>query len=362
MPAVIDWVRSAPARSAATLRRPDVHSDLLQTLKATLAAVAAWLLVEHVLDLEEPFLAPWTALLTVHATVYRSLSRGAQAMGATVLGVLLSATVAQLLGFGAVALGVAVALGLVLARVGVLRDEGVAVATTALFVLTTSTAQGTTLLDRVLATVVGVAVGVLVNLLVVPPLTDRSAEERVDRIDRLMGRLLQDMARQMRSRWNQEDSQAWITRTRDMDSELDDAWALVNQATESGWWNPRRHFSSGADELTSHEELLTRLEDGVVQARSMARTIDQSTRSAAEWDPRFREPWLDILEELGRRIVDKDAEVCSLRTDLDQLTQHLSGQDLPGLLWPVYGALLVSIGNVIEVVDDVATSRAVRTD
>lgn len=352
---------AAAARALSSLRDPSTQTSLLQVAKAVLAAVAAWLLAVQVFDLKQPFLAPWAALLTVHATVYRTFARGAQSVLATVLGIVLSYLVAELVGPGAAGLGVALLLGLLLARAGVLQDEGVTVATTALFVLTTGyEQQESMLLDRFLDTAIGVAVGVLVNLLIYPPLNNRSAQQQVDRIDEKLGAILSEMAADMRADWSAERSDSWIERTRELDGDLERAWELVRHAHESTWWNPRRRLASGGDPA-KFQEVLHRLEEGIAQTRSMARTVHESTRSAHEWDPRFRDPWVELLAEAGRRVADPDLEVAPLQERADALTRDLSGEDLPGLLWPVYGALISNLVNVIQVVDDVASARPVRT-
>lgn len=349
-------------RAFASLRNPAVQTDLLQIAKAVIAAVAAWVLAVQLFGLDQPFLAPWAALLTVHATVYRTFWRGAQAVLATALGIGLSFAVAEVIGLGATSLGLALLAGLLLARAGVLRDEGVTIATTALFVLTTGyEQQQTMLLDRFLDTAIGVAVGILANLVIVPPLNDRSAQEQVDRINDKLGGLLSEMAAQMRSAWTEERSRSWIEQTREMDDDLDRAWQLVRHAHESGWWNPRRSLRGRALAPTQYEEVLTRLEEGIAQTRAMARTVHESTRSAQAWEGRFRDPWLDLLEETGRRVADPDADVRGLRDRVDDLARELSSQDLPGLYWPVYGALIANLLNVVDIVDDVATSRPVRT-
>ena len=69
-------------------------NDVLQLAKTVLAAVAAWVIAASVLDLPQPFLAPWSALLVVHATVYRTFSKGMQQVAATVVAVLLATVVA----------------------------------------------------------------------------------------------------------------------------------------------------------------------------------------------------------------------------------------------------------------------------
>lgn len=357
-PAPVSMLRS----KLGSLRQPATQTDLLQVVKSVVAAVAAWVLASEVLDLAQAFLAPWTALLTVHATVYRSLSRGAQSVAATALGIGVAFLVVQTLGPGTLALGVSLLAGLLLARAGVLRAEGVTVATTALFVLTTGTEQDVPLLgDRLLDVALGVGVGVLVNLLVFPPLADRSAQQRVDKINRDMGALMEEMAHELADSWNQERADVWIDRTREMDDDLAQAWQLVRHARESSWWNPRLRVTRDVRDPTEYEQVLRRLEDGVAQLRAMARTLEESTRSAQEWDADFRGRWVQLLREVGRRVADPDADVMAVRGRLDELARDLSREDLPSLFWPVYGALISDLRNLVAMVDDVASRRPVRT-
>lgn len=345
-----------------SLRQPATQTDLVQVVKAVVAAVAAWVLAHDVLDLAQAFLAPWTALLTVHATVHRSLSRGAQSVAATALGIGVAYLAVLALGAGTAALAASLLVGLLLARAGLLRDEGVMVATTALFVITTGTEADAPLLgDRLLDVALGVGTGILVNLLVLPPLADRSAQQRVDRINRQMGALMEEMAGELADAWDQERADAWIERTRAMDNELDEGWQLVRHARESSWWNPRRLVSREVGDPTQYEQVLRRLEDGIAQLRAMARTLDESTRTAQEWDDAFRRRWVQLLAEVGRRVADPDADVMAVRGRLDDLARELSREDLPSLFWPVYGALICDLRNLVDMVDDVASRRPVRT-
>ena len=361
MSPVLDTVRSAPSRALSAARQPAVQTDLLQITKSVAAALIAWVLAVDVFGLSQAFLAPWTALMAVHLTVHRSVSRGTQTVAATVLGIVLSYLAVELFGMGLVALGVTLFTGLLVARLALLREEGVTAATTALFVLTTSwTLQESVLLDRIFDVLIGVSVGVLVNLVVLPPLVDRSAEQQLDRIDRDLGDLLQDMACEMREQWTDDDSQSWIDRTRRLDHDLDSVWGVVQESWESGRWNPRRRLSRQAGDPAGYEQVLQRVEEGIAQARGLARMIHESTVSSEQWDDHFRERWLDLLEETGRRIGDPDGDVASLRPSVDQLTHEMSTRDLPDMLWPVYGSLLANLNNIITIVDDVASARPVR--
>ena len=94
-----------------------------------------------------------------------------------------------------------------------LRAESTTAAATALVVLLTGYAGDSgMLLARLLDTVIGIGVGLLINLLVWPPLHDRAAARRVDRIDDELGALLGDMARRLREGGASDDAEEWIER------------------------------------------------------------------------------------------------------------------------------------------------------
>ena len=84
------WHSRLPAHLRERLHDPMSWTEWLQLVKTVVAAVIAWLLAERVFDLPQSFLAPWAALLVVHATVYRTFSRGLRQVTGAVLGVLLA--------------------------------------------------------------------------------------------------------------------------------------------------------------------------------------------------------------------------------------------------------------------------------
>ena len=159
-----------------------------------LAAVAAWVIAASVLDLPQPFLAPWAALLVVHATVYRTFSKGAQQVAATVVAVLLATAVGEAFGLTTEAIALLLVVALVLGSVPWLGAEATTIATTGLVVLTTGFDDDVMLISRLYDTAIGVGVGLLVNVIVWPPLRRRTAAKALDRIDDGIGALLVDMA------------------------------------------------------------------------------------------------------------------------------------------------------------------------
>lgn len=352
-------------------RRPEVTTDLLQIFKGVVAATAAWWFSLAVLDSMLPFLAPWTALLTVHATVHRSLSRGVQTTVASAIGVGLSFLIGAYLGVSVWTFALAMLVGLAGARLSWIRDEGVAIATTAIFVLGSGfSEQQPLLLDRILEVGVGVGIGVLVNLLIIPPLRERQAARHVDRINRRMGDMLTDMADEFSSSWETDEADSWRRETELMSDELETAWQSVRFARESRRSNPRYRLrnsphlgdrGSGSGRRVDYEEILQRVDEGISHLRHLARTLYEAAYSEGAWDERFRERWAAIVRDAGHAIADPDANVDPITDRLDALAREMAtDQDLPEETWPLYGSLLSSVRHIAMIVDDVASAREAR--
>jgi uncharacterized membrane protein YccC len=342
----------------ARLSDPIWWNDVLQLVKTVLAAVAAWVLAASVLDLPQPFLAPWSALLVVHATVYRTFSKGTQQVAATVVAVLLAAMVGELMGLTTVAVAVLLVVALLLGAVPWLGSEATTIATTGLVVLTTGFESDTMLISRLLDTAIGVGVGLLVNVLVWPPLRRRTAAEAMDRIDDGVGALLKDMAGGLGDGCQDEDVDEWIERTRALDGDLDGAWSLVRQAQESARMNPRR----SARPMKNPEEwhgLLRRMEQAVAETRSLARTLGGQQAHRDTWGEAFADPWITMLWDTGQAAAEADADAFhDIRRRLETLSEEMRATERSSE-WPIYGALIINLRNIIDAMDVVAEANPI---
>ena len=256
----------------------------------------------------QSFLAPWAALLVVHATVYRTFSQGARQVGAAVVGVLLAWSAGNLIGPDVAALAAVVFLGLLLGRSRWLEGEATTAAATSLIVLTTGFSNDQHLLvDRLLDTGIGIAVGLIVNVTVWPPLRRRSAIAALDALDDHIGELLVEVADGLAGQCSLDEVADWLETTRDLDEEIDRAWALVRQARESAVLNPRRSARQ-----VRHPEvwivLLRHMEQAVAETRSIARTLERFLEQQREWDPDFRDGYIDAVRRGGRAIESADAD------------------------------------------------------
>jgi uncharacterized membrane protein YccC len=349
-----------PERARMLARSRLLWTDLLQLAKTVVAGVIAWVLADQVFALPQAFLAPWSALLVVHATVYRTFSRGLQQVSTAVLGVLLAWSVGNLLGLSVLAVAVLLTVGLALGALRWFRDESTTVAATALIVLTTGfSRQDQLLVDRLFDTAIGIVVGLLVNLVVWPPLRDYSAARAINRVDAGVGELLTRIAEQLHQGCGPDAAMEWVGRTRELDAGLDEAWALLRQARESSRLNPRR-AAKGLKQTDGYEQVLRNDEQAVAETRSMARTLAHSIEDVIEWDATFRGRWLGLLEDLGAAIRSPDADrITQVRAELAKLTNDMSTQDLSARHWPEYGALIMNLRNVATSMDRVVEANPV---
>ena len=112
------------------VRDPVFWSDVTQLVKTVVAVTLAWVLAVELVGTPQSFLAPWAALLVVHATVFRTFSQGARQVAAAVAGVLLAWSAGTLIGPDVAALAAVVFLGLLLGGSRWLEGEATTAAAT----------------------------------------------------------------------------------------------------------------------------------------------------------------------------------------------------------------------------------------
>jgi uncharacterized membrane protein YccC len=346
---------------ASRLRDPTTWTSVSQRVKTALAAVVAWVLSVDVFHVTQPFLAPWAALLTVHATIFGTVRRGTAQAAATVLGVLFAFAAARLFGVNALSLGLAVLAGLAAGTVKGLRAEATTAGATAIIVMTTGYAdRGAALGARLLDTAMGIAVALLVNLLVWPPLRDRSAVAQINLVGHRIGSLLRAIAADLRDGWDGERPEGWIAASDGLDGDIDRAWEILEQARESGRLNPRPVAAPRMRDAEDLRPILHGLAQAVAEIRSLARTVALAHRVPADWPPAFRDPWIALLDDSGAAVVDGDGEsMQTLRARMEELAAELALDELPSGFWPVGGALIVNLRNILASLAAVAEARPV---
>lgn len=347
-----------PVSRTLRVHDPVWWNDVVQLAKTALAAVTAWVIAEQVLDLPQPFLAPWAALLVVHATVFRTFSRGLQQVAATVIAVLLASGIGELMGLSTLSVATLLVVGLVVGTVPWFGAEATTIAATGLIVLTTGFHDDTLLISRLVDTGIGIVVGLLVNFLVWPPLRRRASDVALDRIDDAIGGLLVDISHGLRNDCTDEDVTSWIDRSRDLDGDVDHAWSLVRQAQESARWNPRRSARQVRDPEGTRD-LLRRMEQSVAEIRSMARTLGGQHAHRESWGEAFAETWIQLLGDTGHATSEADPRaITEVRSRLEAFTETLRASERSAE-WPIYGALIINLRNIVDAMVEVAAANPI---
>ncbi|MEU9170551.1 aromatic acid exporter family protein [Streptomyces sp. NPDC048420] len=186
---------------------PGRERDLLvQSLKASAAAILAWLVAGVWMGDPMALMAPWVAVVLVQATVYSSLMQAARQFAAICCGALLASMALALTGntLGAVALSVP--LLMLLANWPRFGDQGIYGATTALFTLATGAAGAASVGHRVGQAALGAVIGLAVNAFVLPPIHLRDVRENLAALAREAGDVLHSVAGDLRDgEWDTQD-------------------------------------------------------------------------------------------------------------------------------------------------------------
>jgi hypothetical protein len=206
--------------------------------KAALAAAGAWALARYAAGQADPYFAPIAALLGVYPTVARSLREVLAYTGGFLLGAALAVPVAIVFGPSVAGIAVVVLAGMLLGGWQRLGDQSAQVTFTALFALLLGGSQPVHYLThRAVDVVIGVGVGLAVNLLAFPPLQLRPAEYAIRRWGEVIAAALRDLATAAAGPGPSDRS--WGHHDRELTTAADRARAAARQARESLRWNPR---------------------------------------------------------------------------------------------------------------------------
>ena len=262
------------------------RDTLVQAAKISLSAGLAWALAQLVLHSASPIWAPITASLIALLTVRASVKDAAQKVLAVVVGLVVAIVLGGLIGLHAWSIAIIVGIGFVVGKVLRLAPGAAAqIPISGLFVLALGTGQ---VRERVLDTLIGAAVAVLVNLVVIPPNHVNAGRRSVaDLSDRIVGSL-GVMADGLAAPWRAEHAAGWLRSAREQSSVAAAAESDVDQAEQSLALHPGRGSWTGP--LARTQQALDTLLIVEVQVRVVARTLRdtaQKVRSSGGDQPPY---------------------------------------------------------------------------
>jgi hypothetical protein len=267
-------------------------------------------------------------LLVVQVTLYQTVRTALQRVASVILGVLVALGLSNALGFTWWSLGITIAAALTVGYLLRLGSSVLEVPISAMLILSLPTE--TAVADRIVATLIGAAVGLLSNLLVAP-LRVQPAEEAVDDLSRRLADLLDEMSEDLAAGRGPQRAGDWVARARQLTEEQEQVEDTLGQAEESVRLNPRGGLV--ADPRVYHRARLESLEHATLTIRGIARSLNDSAglsdESSPVRDPEATRRVAGELRELaaalrayGRLARSKSVDRDSLKAEVDR---HLAG-------------------------------------
>ncbi|WP_326599603.1 FUSC family protein [Streptomyces sp. NBC_01803] len=345
---------------------------VVQTLRSATAATFAYVVAMWLTDVTAPLLAPLTALLVVQVTLFATLTTGIRRVNSVVVGVLVATGFSALVGLSWWSLGLLILTALAIGHLVKVDEFVPEVAISAMLVLgVTQIAE--TALDRVVETIIGAVVGLLFNIIFIPPVWVGSASHDIEEQARRMRTLLVQLGEEAEEeRLPVQRVAKKLERARQLDQDIARVDASIIQAEESLRFNPR-----------VKEPLMTRLvlrtgldtlEVCAVILRTMSRSLtDLAARRgdepllAPDIAPALREVFANlagavdsfatlITSQVSTQADEAESflaiELDAARTSREHIAKVLLGtvQEHPRH-WQLYGSLLADVDRMLDELD-----------
>ncbi|MGW7575881.1 FUSC family protein [Streptomyces sp. NPDC054765] len=351
------------------------HSEpvVAQTLRSTVAAVISYVVALLLSSEPAPLTAPLTALLVVQVTLYTTLTTGVRRVNAVVVGVVIAIGFSSLVGLTWWSLGLIILASLVIGRFVRAGEFVPEVAISAMLVLgVTTTRVAATAWDRVLETLIGAVVGLLFNMLFVPPLWVQPASESIEGLAARMRRLLLSLGDEVAGHTPVAEAAARLHEARQLDHDIVQVDAALRQAEDSLRLNPR--VKEGLLSRVVLRTGLDTLEISAVVLRTLCRTLTDLAKERTD-EPLFPPAIATALRELFRhmaRAVESFAVLITTQVSAnaeeaeDRLAQELAAsRESRGIVahllldsvqehprqWQLHGALLAEIDRILDELD-----------
>jgi uncharacterized membrane protein YccC len=329
--------------------RASRRSPLLQVVKSSAATIAAWLLAGWVVPGQLPVFAAIAALLVVQPSINQSLSKAVERSIGVIIGVLIAVALGLLLGSPSWIVLVAIVVAMLVAwAFRATPGTGNQIAISAMLVL----ALGSTpdyALARVIETLIGVAIGIIVNTLIVPPVLVAPARRDLGLLGSELAARLDRLAEVLPTPQTPERLQELMVEARLLRPMKAAAEASIAAGEESLTLNPRR--SNHRDDLVEMRALLDRLSPIVTQTIGMTRAyLDHYDDSIGQ------EPSVTAIAEQLRRaghdvrlaiqIADVSPEPETLTSSIPALTTALVVHPPSSDHWILIGSLMEDLRRI----------------
>lgn len=320
------------------------RAPLLQVLKSAAATIVAWLLAGWLVPGPLPVFAAIAALLVVQPSVNQSLSKALERSAGVILGVVIAVLLTTVLGPQSWVVLAAVVVAMLIAW-ALRASTGTAnqVAISAVLVLALGASNPDYALNRIIETLIGAAIGFIVNVLIVPPVLTAPARRDIGMLGRELAACLDRLADALLTTRTAPQLQELMLQVRLLRPMKDAAESSLVTGEESLSLNPRR--SRHREDLVQLRTLFERLSPVVTQVIGMTRAYFDHYDDALAEDPAVRA----IAEQLRR--AGHDARLAVQAADAaepDAMTSAIPALTAPLVVRPPASDHWILVGSLME--------------
>lgn len=321
------------------------RAPLLQVAKSAVATLAAWLIAGWVVPGQLPVFAAIAALLVVQPSVNQSFAKAIERSIGVIAGVVIASALGLVFGSAGWVILVAIVVAMLVAwALKVTPGTGNQVAISAMLVLALGSSSPEYALDRIIETLIGAAIGIVVNALIVPPVHVAPARRDLALLGGELAASLDRLANALESPQSPAGLQQLMLEARLMRPMRDAADASISAGEESLTLNPRR--SAHRTELAEMRTLLDRLGPIVTQVIGMTRAFfDHYDPSLAD------EPTVQAIAEQLRRAA-HDVRLAVHLADIEPapepMTSAIPALTAPLVITPPRSSHWILIGSLME--------------
>ena len=329
---------------------------LLQVVKTAIAAILAWFIASLVLPGALPVFATVAALLVVQPSVNQSFGKALERTVGVIVGVLVALGIGLVFADQSWVVLAAVVTAVIVAwALRLTPASSVQIPISAMLVLSIGAATPGYAAERVVETLLGAAVGLIINAAIVPPLALGPARLAITRLGRQSADALDRLATALTSPATAGSLDDLLTEARELRPLRTATNDAVTQGRDSLKLNPRR--SQFRDQLEQDLALAARLDPIVTRVLGMTRALRD------HWDESLvTEPVVaGIAEELRRAahdlrlLVRSDREIrregeepAAVTSELPALTSPLVIVSPHPQHWILIGSLMEDLRRVRE--------------
>ncbi len=323
------------------------RSPLLQVLKSAVATSAAWIVAGWLIQGPPPVFAAIAALLVVQPSVNQSLLKAVERSIGVIAGVVIASALAILFGGATWVVLLTTVIALLVAW-ALRMTPGTAnqVAISALLVLALGDTTPGYAVDRIIETLLGAAIGIVVNLAIVPPVAIAPARDAVGALATELSNSLERLAAALESPRSRAQVEEVLLEARLMKPMREKAETALAVASDSLTLNPRRARRS---ELTTLRAQLERLSPIVTQTIGMTRAFSDHYDPSLAEEPTVRA----IAEQLRRAahdvvLVAQGSAVVEPEDTAPALTTPLDVRAPNSEHWMLIGSMLEDLRRIHE--------------